>query len=253
MAAAPPPLQPPPPQVFIERLGRPAFHDDFTTLDAGPDLAGGPAHKWRTVLGSGGPLALANRSFGGDVVFVEPAFPGVDQYGRLGPTPLGLEPFGLTAGGGLNITASRTSQSLKSLLWNKGWYSGVLTTKLSFSVASGYWEITADLPVCTHGAWGAIWLLPTTGVWPNGGEIDGPESIGDGRLHYTLHSSTASPPSTAWPPPTGCHRGLHRYGILNTRTAVAFYYDGRLLSAEVGSSRVDLQACKLEYSIVSPK
>ena len=39
-------------------------------------------------------------------------------------------------------------------------------------------------------------------------------------------------------------------------TAFDFFVDGRSVGAaslDVGSSRVDLQACKLEYSIVSPK
>ena len=35
--------------------------------------------------------------------------------------------------------------------------------------------------------------------------------------------------------------------------AQAALFAGRIQDLEVGSSRVDLQACKLEYSIVSPK
>ena len=44
--------------------------------------------------------------------------------------------------------------------------------------------------------------------------------------------------------------GIAYYGIWRTRDRRTF---NTYLKGEVGSSRVDLQACKLEYSIVSPK
>jgi serralysin len=233
MVAATPPPQSPPAMIVVERLGRPSFEEDFSTFDAGPDQGGaGRPHRWRTVLGAGGPQAFANRSFGGDVVFVDPAFPGIDDAGRFGAAPLRLQPFSLSPGGGLSIIARRADQNVRNLLWHKSWYSGVISTKFSYSSPSGYWEVTADLPLCTHGAWAGIWLMSLTGVWPNGGEIDAPETIGDGRLHYALHSGVESRAAKAWSPPTGCQRGMHRYGILTSKSYVAFYYDGALLSAE---------------------
>jgi hypothetical protein len=229
--AAPPPMSPPA-RIAVEQLGKPTFQDDFARLDAGPDLAGStPKHRWRTVLGSGGPLSVSNRSFGGDVVFVDPDFAGVDASGRPGGSALRLQPLSILEAGGLDITAARTSPRNADLLWRKGWYSGLLSTKLSYSQDYGYWEVTADLPICTRGAWSGIWLLPVVGQWPNGGEIDGPEAIGNGRLYYSLHSSVEKPAPKAWAPPTGCGRGFHRYGILSSKSYVAFYYDGQLQSS----------------------
>ena len=46
---------------------------------------------------------------------------------------------------------------------------------------------------------------------------------------------------------------LHRYAALNRRHDIQLAFDALLSVVDVGSSRVDLQACKLEYSIVSPK
>ena len=44
--------------------------------------------------------------------------------------------------------------------------------------------------------------------------------------------------------------------LINTEQLIADYFEkrpDRADKSQVGSSRVDLQACKLEYSIVSPK
>ena len=49
------------------------------------------------------------------------------------------------------------------------------------------------------------------------------------------------------------HRVEHHRAHLASTFFVSPFDRAALLSADVGSSRVDLQACKLEYSIVSPK
>ena len=53
----------------------------------------------------------------------------------------------------------------------------------------GFYEIRAKLP-CGRGAWPAIWLLPSTGTWPDQGEIDIMEMVGwdPNVVHATLHS-----------------------------------------------------------------
>ena len=46
---------------------------------------------------------------------------------------------------------------------------------------------------------------------------------------------------------------VHLQDLLLGEAAVDFVTENGFLDLAVGSSRVDLQACKLEYSIVSPK
>ena len=53
----------------------------------------------------------------------------------------------------------------------------------------GFYEVRAKLP-CARGTWPAIWMLPSTGKWPDQGEIDIMEMVGwDANVaHATLHS-----------------------------------------------------------------
>ena len=55
----------------------------------------------------------------------------------------------------------------------------------------GFYQIRARVP-CGRGMWPAAWLLPATGTWPDGGEIDVMEMVGwDPTVIYgTLHSGT---------------------------------------------------------------
>jgi beta-glucanase (GH16 family) len=54
----------------------------------------------------------------------------------------------------------------------------------------GWFEIRAKLP-CARGTWPAIWMLPETGGWPEGGEIDIMEMVGSEPevVHATLHTA----------------------------------------------------------------
>ena len=54
----------------------------------------------------------------------------------------------------------------------------------------GFYEIRAKLP-CGRGTWPAIWMLPRTGGWPDGGEIDILEHVGHdpGIVHANLHTA----------------------------------------------------------------
>ena len=53
----------------------------------------------------------------------------------------------------------------------------------------GFYEIRAKLP-CGRGIWPAIWMLPSSGNWPDAGEIDIMEMVGwDANvIHATVHS-----------------------------------------------------------------
>lgn len=54
----------------------------------------------------------------------------------------------------------------------------------------GFYEVRAKLP-CGRGTWPAIWLLPSSGKWPDAGEIDIMEMVGwnPNVIHATLHSA----------------------------------------------------------------
>lgn len=54
----------------------------------------------------------------------------------------------------------------------------------------GFYEVRAQLP-CGRGSWPAIWMLPSTGIWPDQGEIDIMEQVGwdPNVVHGTLHTA----------------------------------------------------------------
>lgn len=65
---------------------------------------------------------------------------------------------------------------------------GGLYTKGKVSIGYGKVEICAKLGRA-QGAWPAIWMLPETGKWPNGGEIDIMEHLNHDSIAYqTVHS-----------------------------------------------------------------
>lgn len=63
----------------------------------------------------------------------------------------------------------------------------------SRSLGYGFYEVRATLP-CGRGIWPAIWLLPSSGGWPDAGEIDIMEMVGwqPDRVHATIHSRASN-------------------------------------------------------------
>ena len=68
--------------------------------------------------------------------------------------------------------------------------SGRILTRGQASWTYGFFEVRAKLP-CARGTWPAIWMLPETGGWPEGGEIDIMEMVGSEPevIHATVHSA----------------------------------------------------------------
>ena len=96
----------------------------------------------------------------------------------------------------------------------------------------GFYEVRAKLP-CGRGMWPAAWLLPTTGTWPEQGEIDLMEMVGwDAQVvHATLHTG-------AFNHKLGTQRGaqtriatsctaFHRYQLDWRAHAITIGVDGR--------------------------
>jgi len=68
--------------------------------------------------------------------------------------------------------------------------SGRILTRGLAAWTYAYVEVRAKLP-CARGTWPAIWMLPETGGWPDGGEIDIMEMVGSEPevVHANLHTA----------------------------------------------------------------
>lgn len=213
----------------------PAFAEDFTRFDAGEDQQRPtPPHRWRTVYGYGGPLGFDNRKMSGTSVAVDRDFTGV-QAGAPGPVPLGLDPFRWhrrpEGGGELTILADRTPDRLRPLLWDKPYYSGVITTRFSFAQRFGYFEVEARLPV-GKGLWPAFWLLPVKGGWPAGGEIDVFEGLGEAHTIYcTVIGGQGVTHQAKVALPFDVGGGFHRYGVLWGAQEIRWFVDRRQVAS----------------------
>lgn len=208
------------------KLGDPSFHDDFQRPDFGTDqIRPARPHRWRTVHGAGGALSPDNRSLSASSLAVDREFAGIDGRG-----PIGIDPFS-TDRDGLTITARRVGPDLANRLFGREWASGLLTTKFSFSQLYGYFEADMDLPGCVKGAWPAFWLLPVSGKWPEHGEIDAPETFGNGKVYWTvIAKAPAGKVDNQQTTPGTCTRGWHRYGVLWRPDVIGFYYDRKLVA-----------------------
>lgn len=96
----------------------------------------------------------------------------------------------------------------------------------------GFYEIRAKLP-CGRGVWPAIWLLPSSGSWPEQGEIDIMEMVGwdPNVIHATLHSGTfnhrlGTQRGAERRVPTSC-TAYHRYQLDWSEDVITIAVDGR--------------------------
>ena len=226
-----------PPSVMTPAaLGAQTFAETFKTFDAGEDQPPGRIpHRWRTVLGYGGAQGVGNRSGSRSSVYVDAQFPGVKD-GQLGPRPLGLDPFHLTPGADLAITADRTPAAAKSLLWGRPYTSGVITTRFSFAQRYGYFEVRAR-PPSGRGLWPAFWLLPADPDAPAGTELDVFEQLGRAprvlfcTLHYQGQTWFWQPKARYWerrvPLSFDASKGFHAYGAAWGPDQIVWYVDRR--------------------------
>lgn len=202
---------------------KPTFDDEFN--GGGVNFYNQTTHTgtWTTEFGFGGYGSLASHSIaaytGEQEIFVDPNYAGSTK------SALGLNPFSVT-NGVLDITAHVTPGSMQSSLYNYQYYSGLLTTRQSFSQTYGYFEIKAELPTAT-GTWPAFWLLPANGHNPP--EIDVLEAKGQetGDLHESLHDTSLSggqTGGTSYLPDASS--GFHTYGLLWDPSHLTYYVDG---------------------------
>ena len=208
------------------------FHDDFDTHPlAGdrwvPHYAGGAAWPEAQYWGGDGSDFKRKTAWNGEQqIYVDP------RYGGRSTTPLGLNPFSVRDGI-LSIVASRTPPTLKPVLFNNEYTSGILTTQSKFSQKYGYFEIRSKIPIGI-GVWPAFWMLADDGGWPP--EIDVMEGRGQrpGDLVMTTHWRI---PATGRVERCGFDFDLpdsatefHNYGVLWLRDRIIYYIDREPMS-----------------------
>lgn len=108
---------------------------------------------------------------------------------------------------------------------------GIFTDK-TFSFRYGYVEVRARFD-CANGVWPAIWLLPRSGGWPNGGEIDIMEHLNHQKhvwqtIHLLRNSGSGDSSNTVNPQPAISDvTAWHTYGVEWAPGRITFYVDGK--------------------------
>lgn len=203
------------PVAQMDRLGwlaAPSFDERFDTFDHGTDQACPPRpHRWRTVFGHGGPTSASNRQMSAGSFASDAGFTGV-VAATPGKKPLGLDPF-VHDHRRLTILARPTPAHLRPSVWNKPYYGGAITTKFSFAQQFGYFEIEARLPK-GKGMWPAFWLMPLDGAWPDAGEIDVFEGLGDPHTVFCTVIAGNRKKTTRVRLSFDASADFHRYGVL---------------------------------------
>lgn len=120
----------------------------------------------------------------------------------------------------------------------RGYTSGRIKTQGLFSQAYGRFEARIQLPL-GKGIWPAFWMLGDdidTAGWPEGGEIDIVENIGEaGISHSTLHGpgySGSKGITAKYALPTGqtVNTEFHVYAVEWAPNEIKFFLDDRLVT-----------------------
>lgn len=216
----PPPLAE---ERLLDGLGAPSFDERFATFDHGTDQARPlRPHRWRTVYGHGGAESVSNRQMSASSFASDAGFRGLTSTGP-GTRALGLNPF-LHVPGQLTILARHTPSHLRRMAWNKPYYGGAITTKFSFTQKYGYFEIEARLPA-GKGMWPAFWLMPVDGTWPNDGEIDVLEGLGDPHTIFCTVIAGKEKRTTRVRLAFDASAEFHRYGMLWGARDIVWFVD----------------------------
>jgi len=229
--------------ILPENLGQPSFEENFDKFDHGTDQARMPrSHRWRTVFGYGGAVSVSNRQMSAASFAADRQFSGMTTSGP-GRRSLGLDPFAHEPGQ-LTILADRTPQNLRKLAWNKPYYGGAITTKFSFEQKYGYFEIEARLPA-GKGMWPAFWLMPVEGSWPEAGEIDVFEGLGDPRTIFCTVIAGKQKKTTRVRLGFDASAGFHRYGVLWGPRQLVWFVDRQAVASAPTPDALTMQKAYL--------
>ncbi len=132
-------------------------------------------------------------------------------------------------GGRLLITARRETPAQAADWGGQHYTSARLLTRGLAEWTYGFFETRARLP-CARGTWPAIWMLGTQGDWPDNGELDIMEHVGQdpGRVSSTIHmragyGDRGVGATVTLPDVCGA---FHRYQMLWTERRITFGIDG---------------------------
>jgi beta-glucanase (GH16 family) len=133
------------------------------------------------------------------------------------------------ADGHLIITARREALTAASDYGGQHYSSARLITRGRAQWTYGFFEVRAKLP-CGAGSWPAIWMLGTGGRWPDDGEIDIMEHVGNDPtvVHATIHNRATAGTSgdgATLKVPTACD-AFHLYQLDWSERALRFFVDG---------------------------
>lgn len=111
-----------------------------------------------------------------------------------------------------------------------------------------------------RGAWPGFWMMGSTGMWPNCGELDVMEQPAGGEwMTGTLHIPN---PKERWAtiqnsapvsPSDGVHfgDGFHRFGVIVTEREIVWYLDERIfLRVDIRDSRYEIFRSKSLYILM---
>lgn len=156
----------------------------------------------------------------------------VDPSDRRLPNPFSQQD------GVLSINAFDLNNQQQSQAAGQPFASGMMATELSFSMASGYVEMRADV-ADQQGFLSAFWLLPKDGDWS--AEIDVFEMVGGsldnvvttavwdhGERYLQSHNVN------------GVDNGFHTYGLKWTDTELEWYVDDTLVRRSANTVQEDM-------------
>lgn len=132
-------------------------------------------------------------------------------------------------GGRLVLQARKESLSSAPDWGGQRYTSARLLTRGKAEWTYGFFEISARMP-CGRGTWPAIWLLGSGGRWPEDGELDIMEHMGQhpDKISSAVHVAAGHGGqafSGAVPVPDACQR-FHRYQMHWTPDGVSFGMNG---------------------------
>jgi beta-glucanase (GH16 family) len=158
--------------------------------------------------------------------------------------------------GRLVIAARREALTDRADYGGQGYSSARLITRGKAEFTYGLVEVRAKLP-CGKGSWPAIWMLGTSGPWPDGGEIDIMEHVGRApdEVLGTIHNR-----STAGTAGNGGRIHLadacdafHDYQMLWTPREIRFAVDGKVFHsyANAGTGAAQWPFDKPQYLLLN--
>jgi endoglucanase len=132
-------------------------------------------------------------------------------------------------GGRLQLVARKESLSDQPDWGGQTYSSARLVTRGKAAWTYGFFEVRAKLP-CGRGTWPAIWMLGTGGQWPDDGELDILEQVGQrpDRVFSTVHTKAGhgGHGSGAETIRSDACSAFHSYQMLWTKDEIRFGIDG---------------------------